>query len=204
MSSFSHSLRPLLIVALAGSLVTDAHASGRLELSFGTRIPVYGYWDEPNSAQPALGVEGSLHPRGWPVGITAYFTGAADWYQGQTLSYPGFGDWLTTDNRLLYAAVGAGIERILLVRKWRLSAAGGLLASTTAIRQSRDIWSETRSLRANGEWIGMAASRAVGERLTIGVHARHTWEEYSSPEYEWLKAGGTQVGLTLGLAFSGQ
>jgi len=191
--------------ALSCLTSADSFASGRLDLAFGTRLPRYdGFVDlAPHSVQPAISVDGSITPRGWPVGITAYGTGAADSYEGSTLEYPGFADWLSADYRLLYGETGGGLEKAWRVGQSRLSIAGGLMASSTAIKVSRDAWSNTTSHRANGQWLSVAGSQAIGERFDIGVRARYTWEKYASPEFEWLKAGGLQLGLMLGFRLSG-
>lgn len=193
---------------LAGFLVSlvsiatpgEAISSGRVELFLGGRSPrgLHSSFNTAHAVQPAIGVEGSITPRHWPVGFTAYTLGAADWYEGQTLRYPGFGDWLSADYRVFYGAAGLGLERGWTWGRSRVSLAGGLMASTIVTRVSREDWSETGSgLRANGPWASIAASRALTDSFGIGARARYSWDHYADERYTWVKAGGLQFGLTL-------
>jgi len=179
-----------------------AAASSRVELLVGARVPRNAdQVGDRGSVQPAIGVDLSLLPRGWPVGIAAYASGAAERYEGSTLDYPGFGDWLSADYRLLYGDAGLGLEKAWHLGRARLSLSGGLMASTTESRVSRDAWSETSSDRANGQWLSVEASRTVLGRLGLGIRARYTWETYSDPELDWATAGGLKLGMTVGFGF---
>ena len=191
-------LTATLMLAPPGTAV----ASSRLDLLVGARVPRKpDLTDGHRSAQPAIGVDFSVLPRGWPVGVAAYVSGAAERYEGSTLDYPGFGDWLSADYRLLYGDAGLGLEKAWHVGRSRLSLAGGLMASTTETRVSRDAWSETSSDRANGQWLSVEASRTVLGHLALGIRARYTWEAYSDPRLQWAKVGGLKLGMTLGFGF---
>jgi hypothetical protein len=185
------------LAVLAGSLPPNALASERVELAVGVRTNRIVVTNVPDP-QLALGIEGSWQPRRWPIAVTGYAAGAGEWYQGQTGEYPGSDDGVTAHHRFLYGAAGIGLQKTWFWGRTRISVAGGPMVSTTGSRESFADWKRSRNQRANGEWLRLALSRRVGERFDYGVRARYTWERYSSPENEWLKAGGVEVGLMLG------
>lgn len=188
----------LLMTTLPITTPSAACASTRVDLLLGLRVPSSTDGTDAHDVHPAIGIEGSLEPAGWPVGLTAYVAGSADWYEGVTTEPP-FADWASTDNRVTAGEIGVGVERSWRVGRTLLSLSGGLMASSTADHAKSGDWSRTRTTRANGEWVSVAISRAVRHRFGVGVRGRYTWAEYVPAEWKWVEAGGLQLGVSLGI-----
>src|SRR6266436_360624 len=104
----------LLLLFLSGWAAiapSQSSASGQIELQLGSRFTHRLSPGPLHPIEPALSLEGSLLPGRWPVGVAGYASAAADWYDGVTLSYPGFNDWLSAHYRVIAGELGGGLKK---------------------------------------------------------------------------------------------
>jgi hypothetical protein len=126
----SRHLALLIFLGASSAIAPDRSlASGQVDLQLGTRIAYKAYGDGALTARPAIAVEGFLRPGQWPVGVAGYVSAAADWYEGVTLEYPGFGDWLSAHYRVTAGEVGVGLKKSLPVGRSRLSLGIGVMGT---------------------------------------------------------------------------